>query len=211
MPRARNTRRRIRRRHRNSIKHKQRGGQDAQVSPTQETAIKPKPLTEWFDVLKATGLLGNPSTTMSDVIRGELAIPTMKGGDGEGGDDFTLRVGPNRELMDYRVLAAHLATSPFLRSQSEFQSLFVDDENMDTLKLLQQYENDLRTAADIQPQTVTDLADKTNYPLMIWFLAANYVGNEDSIAPVLISSSALKEVSEALRSQTPSTPSETTE
>lgn len=209
MPRARNTRRRMRRRQNRRHSSKQRGGQ---VSPSQNPS--PKPLTEWFAALSATGLLGKPETLFTDVRREELAIPApampVTSDASSGGDDYTLRVGQTNELTDYRVLAGQLAESPFLRSQEAFQDVF-DEENADTLKLLQQYENDLRTAAQLQLQQVESLADKTNYPLLVWFLAANYVGSEEAVAPVLIPFSDLTAVSESLRSRSQPTPSEPTE
>ncbi len=175
-----------------------------------------KSFSDWIDLVKGTQLLEQSDATMGTIKQEALIIPSAKG---ETAEDVTIpglyRPEDETRFVDYRMLAAQLAGNDLLYdtvinhngSSDQFKE---GSRKMDPVSLTQllTYENALRRAADKSP--ITDLADTTAYPLLIWFLAKNFAGDEEEATPVLVSPEQVKQTIASLSesSATPSAPVE---
>jgi hypothetical protein len=154
----------------------QRGGQ-------QQPVIS-KTFPDWIATLKTANILGKPDLTLRDIRRNEFSIGSPTENNEVPGD---YRITGIREPIDYRKLALQMAGHDLFMGDITPSDITqrVNEQDSDSLELLTQYENALRTQAGLN--AVSALRDATNDPLILWVLAANYVANVEEDAPALFS------------------------
>ncbi len=153
-----------------------------------------KTLQEWRTVLKNSGILENPNVGRGDITKPELAISTPSDPVDQPGDFIITGV---KAPIDYRKLALDMAGNDMFAPENGKEdirtALSNDDIDPDTLERLKEYENALRTGITTP---INDLRDSAQYPLILWILAANYMGPLEDQSVLLISPVQFKKLTE---------------